>query len=70
MNGFWGGRYEKFYIDVQMFNPFAPSNSSSSLQSCYRQYESVKKRPYEAGNREVEHVSFTPLLFAATSYIL
>ena len=25
MNGFWGGRYEKCYIDVQVFNPFALS---------------------------------------------
>ena len=47
VNGFWGGRYEKCYIDVRVFNPFAPSNSVSSLQSCYRKHESVKKRAYE-----------------------
>ena len=45
---------------------YAPSNSSSSLQSCYRKHESVKKRAYEARVREVEHSSFTPLMFAAT----
>ena len=27
VNGFWGGRYEKCYIDVRVFNPFAPSNT-------------------------------------------
>ena len=62
----WGGRYEKCYIDVQVFNPFAPSNSSSSLQSCYRKHKFVKKRAYEVRVREVEHSSFTPLVFAAT----
>ena len=66
VNGFWGGRYEKCYIDVRVFNPFAPSNSGSSLQSCYRKHESVKKRAYELRVREVEHSSFTPLVFAAT----
>ena len=66
VNGFWGGRYEKCYIDVRVFNPFAPSNSDSSLQSCYRKHESVKKRAYEVRVREVEHSSFTPLVFAAT----
>ena len=69
VNGFWGGRYEKCYIDVRVFNPFAPSNSGSSLQSCYRKHESVKKRVYEVRVREVEHSSFTPLVFAATGGI-
>ena len=29
MNGFWGGRYEKCYTDVRVFNPLAPSNSGT-----------------------------------------
>ena len=73
VNDFWGGRYEKCYIiDVQMFNPFAPSNSSSSLdqQSCYRKHEYVKRQAYEARVQEVEHSSFTPLVFAATKGIM
>ena len=53
-------------LDVQVFNPFAPSNSSSSLQPCYRKHESVKKWAYEARICKVEHSSFTPLVFAAT----
>ena len=36
MNGFWGGRFEKCYTDIRVFNPLAPSNSGSSLQSTYR----------------------------------
>ena len=44
MNGFWGGRYEKCYTDIRVFNPLAPSNSGSSIQSCYRKHEAIKKR--------------------------
>ena len=25
-NGFWGGRFERTYFDVRVFNPHAPSN--------------------------------------------
>ena len=38
MNGFWGGRYEKCYTDVRVFNPLAPSNSGTTLQSFYRKH--------------------------------
>ena len=65
-NGFWGGRFERTYIDVRVFNPHAPSNQQSSLSSCYRRQESLKKRAYEQRVREVEHASFTPLVLSAT----
>ena len=29
-NGFWGGRFERTYFDVRVFNPHAPSHSQSS----------------------------------------
>ena len=66
MNGFWGGRYEKCYTDFRVFNPLAPSNSGTTLQSCYRKHEITKKRAYELRIREVEHSSFTPLVFSAS----
>ena len=25
MNGFWGGRTERCFVDVRIFNPYAPS---------------------------------------------
>ena len=65
-NGFWGGRFERTYFDVRVFNPYAPSNRQSSLSSCYRKQESLKKRAYEQRVREVEHASFTPLVLSAT----
>ena len=65
-NGFWGGRFERTYIDVRVFNPHAPSHRQSSLSSCYRKQETLKKRAYEQRVREVEHASFTPLVLSAT----
>ena len=65
-NGFWGGRFERTFIDVRVFNPHAQSNRHSSLSTCYRKHERIKKRAYEQRVREVEHASFTPLVLAAT----
>ncbi len=65
-SGFWGGRREKTFMDVRVFNPHAPSNRQSSLTSCYRKHEQLKKRAYEQRVRETEHGSFTPLVLSAT----
>ena len=62
-NGFWGGRYERTFFDVQVFNPHAPSNRHPN---CYRKHELEKKRRYEQPVREIEHASFTPLVLSAT----
>ena len=56
---FWGGSFERAFFDVRVFNPFAQSNSHSSIQSTYRHHENLKKRHYEKRIREVEHSSFT-----------
>ena len=61
-NGVWGGRLEKTYFDVRVFNPLAPSNK---ISACFKKHEREKKRAYERV-REVEHSSFTPLVMAAT----
>ena len=65
-NGFWGGAFQRAFFDVRVFNPFAPSNRHSSLASSYRHHENLKKRLYERRVREVEHSSFTPLVFSLT----
>ena len=64
--GFWGDWGQCAFFDVRVFNPFAPSNSRSSLNTTYRYHESLKRRSYEQRVREVEHGSFTPLVFSAT----
>ncbi len=65
-NGFWGSPFERAFFDVRVFNPFAPSNRHTSLSASYRHHENLKKRHYEQRIREVEHSSFTPLVFATT----
>ncbi len=66
MNGFWGSRHERSFCDVRAFNPYAPSNSNHPLAQCYRKHEREKKNRYERQIRDVEHASFTPLIFSAT----
>ena len=66
MNGFWGGRSERAFVDIRVFNPFAPSNNTSSLPTCYKKHENIKKRAYGQRIRENEHASFTPVVLSAT----
>ena len=63
-NGFWGGRYERAFFDVRVFNPHAPSNRQESLPQTYRKHECVKICAYEEGVREIEHGSFTSLVMS------
>ena len=43
-DGFWGSSFERAFFDVRVFNPFAPSNSHSSINAAYRHHEKIKKR--------------------------
>lgn len=65
-NGFWGGSSERSLFDVRVFNPYAPSNKQSNLASTYKKHEKEKKRAYGQRVREVEHASFSPLVFSLT----
>ena len=64
--GVWGGRFERTFFDVRVFNPSARSNRATSLKSTYRKHELEKKRHYEERILEVERSSFTPLVMSAT----
>ena len=64
--GFWGSRNERTFFDVRIFNPYAPSNKKSSLSSTYGKHEGVKKRAYSQRTVDVEHGSFTLLVFSLT----
>ncbi len=65
-SGFWGGRYERTFLNVRVFNPHAQSNRNIPLPSCYHKHENIQKRAYEQRIREVEHAPFTPLIFSAS----
>ena len=47
MYGFWGGRFEKAFLDVRVFNPCAQLNHRNPLTFVYRRHEQEKKRQYE-----------------------
>ena len=76
-SGFWGGRFERTFFDVQVFNPNVQSNRLSSLPSLYRRHERQKRHKYEQRIRDVERATFCPLIWstsggagpAATSFL-
>ena len=45
-SGVYGGRFERSYFDIRVFNPHAASNHSSSAASCYKRHEREKCRAY------------------------
>ena len=60
--GFWT-RGEKAFFDVRVFDPVAPSYIDQRLQTAHRLHEEQKRRMYEERVINVEHASFTPLIF-------
>ena len=64
--GFWGSKYECAFFDVKVFNPNAPSYRKTSVSACYSNQERIKKRGYEQRINEIEHGSFTPLIFSTS----
>ena len=63
---FWGGRFEKAFFDVRVFNPSAPSNHQPQMSATYRKHEKEKRRHSEHWINEIERSSFTPLVFSTT----
>ena len=64
--GFWGDRHKRAFFDVRVFYSNAPSYRNLQLGSVYRWHEKEKKRSYKDRVREVEHGSFTPLVFSTS----
>jgi len=61
--GFWNTSHEQAFLSVRVFNSLAKNHFNQSLSSCYRKNENEKKRAYEERVRNVEHGTFTPLVF-------
>ena len=38
VNGFWGGHFKKTFLDVRVFNPYAPSNQKYSIKNCFKKH--------------------------------
>ena len=60
-----GGETAKLraFFDVGVFNPLAQSYRNTSLAQCYQRNELEKRRAYDERVREIEHGSFSPLVF-------
>ena len=65
-HSFWGDWFRRAFFDVSFFYPNAPSYRNLQLSAVYRRHENEKKRNYEARVREVEHGSFTLLVFSTS----
>jgi hypothetical protein len=63
--GVWS-RYEKTFFDVMVKHPTADSYMNKSLANLYSEGEAEKKRKYNDRVINVEHASFTPLVFLTT----
>ena len=58
-------RCEKAFFDVRVFNPYASTHKRQSLTSSFNANEREKKRHYNQRIVQVEHGSFTPVVFSA-----
>ena len=61
--GFWT-RGQKAFVDIRIFNPIANQYSNQNLKAAHRQNEREKKRTYNERINQVEHASFTQLVFS------
>ncbi len=60
-DGFWGYSDQRVLFDVKVVNPLSQTYANMSLPACYQRAEQLKKRI-----REVEHGTFSPIIFATT----
>ena len=65
MSDFWSSRQRSF-LDVRVFNPFTSSYNKSPLKACHRRNELEKRRHYDERIRNVDHGTFTPLVFTTS----
>ena len=64
--GFWEQRRLAFF-DVRVCHPNAESYKDLEPQQIYRTHENEKKRLYSRRVLDIEHGTFTPLVFTTTS---
>ena len=62
--GVWT-RGSRAFFDIRVFNPLAPSYSNSTIKAAHKSNENSKKREYNDRVLQVEHGSFTPLVFSS-----
>ena len=60
--GFWQ-KGQKAFFDVRVFNPFAKYYLNQKLDTAFRSNGNEKKRMYNQRIIEIEHGTFSPLVF-------
>ena len=63
--GFWAPQRSAFF-DVRVSHPNAESYRDLEPQQIYRLHENEKKRQYSSRVLDIEHGTFTPLIFTTT----
>jgi len=63
--GFWT-RGERAFFDIRVFDPTAPSYINQTLEAAHKRQENEKRRAYEERIINIEHASFTQLVFSVT----
>ena len=59
-------RQRSAFFDVRVCHPNADSFREMTPQQIYKQHETEKKRQYSSRVMEIEHGTFTPLVFTTT----
>ena len=60
--GFWC-RNQRAFLYIRVFDPVALNHAHQSLDAAHSKQENEKRRQYEDRILQVEHASFTPLVF-------
>ena len=63
--GFWT-RGQRAYFDIRIFDPSARCYQELSLEASHRRNEQEKRRKYEERIQNIDHGSFTPLVFTTS----
>ncbi len=60
------GAHERTFTDIKVFHPNCKAYVSKDINKLYLQHENIKKRDYNERVLNVEHGSFTPIVFSTT----
>ena len=58
----WGSRFERFFYDVKVFNPYGPTNGIKDTNDAYLLRENLKRLKYQDRIVDIENCSFSPLI--------
>ena len=62
----WSRDRQRSFFDVRVFNPLSQTYQNTSLAQCFHKNELEKRRAYDECIREIEHGSFSPLIFSTS----